>query len=177
MSTLAHKERCKRYYRANKAAILAYQKEYYAENKEKISSRDKAYRQKNSEHILKRVKSYAAKYPERVRAYKKKYDDKNKDEARIRVKSRRAVIAGCTVDERGVKRFYETARNTYSVSCYWCQTLVRGQDCHIDHIIPLSKGGKHAVENLCTSCCSCNQKKSGKLPHEWRTLPQMFLSV
>jgi len=33
----------------------------------------------------------------------------------------------------------------------------------IDHIIPISKGGNHTIDNLTTACRSCNSKKSNKL--------------
>jgi 5-methylcytosine-specific restriction endonuclease McrA len=33
---------------------------------------------------------------------------------------------------------------------------------HIDHIIPVSRGGKNNLENLVLSCQSCNSKKGAK---------------
>lgn len=30
---------------------------------------------------------------------------------------------------------------------------------HIDHMIPLSRGGSHDIDNLAPSCGSCNMKK------------------
>ena len=32
----------------------------------------------------------------------------------------------------------------------------------IDHVVPLSKGGKWVWENLVTACCKCNGKKGSK---------------
>lgn len=36
---------------------------------------------------------------------------------------------------------------------------------HIDHFIPLSKGGLHALQNLVIACGPCSQKKYDKMPH------------
>lgn len=47
--------------------------------------------------------------------------------------------------------------------CAICRTSLRGGD-HIDHIVPLSKGGKHIAQNLQLLCPHCNLTKSGRDP-------------
>lgn len=37
----------------------------------------------------------------------------------------------------------------------------------LDHIIPISKGGPHVLENTQLLCRKCNSEKSDKLPEEW----------
>ena len=37
----------------------------------------------------------------------------------------------------------------------------------LDHIIPLSKGGSHTLDNVQLLCRQCNSEKSDKLPDEW----------
>lgn len=39
---------------------------------------------------------------------------------------------------------------------------------HIEHKIPLSRGGLHAIENLDISCQSCNCSKNTKTVEEFR---------
>jgi len=51
--------------------------------------------------------------------------------------------------------------------CWWCGKSLNPLDYHVDHRIPLSRGGSNAPENLCVSCPTCNMSKSDKLPHEW----------
>jgi hypothetical protein len=50
--------------------------------------------------------------------------------------------------------------------CWWCDAPV-GNTYHVDHIIPLSKGGDNSARNICISCPTCNTSKGAKLPHEW----------
>lgn len=45
--------------------------------------------------------------------------------------------------------------------CTWCGTpATKGNGLTIDHIIPLSRGGTNARENLTVACYRCNRKKS-----------------
>ena len=37
-----------------------------------------------------------------------------------------------------------------------------------DHVIPVSKGGKHVVENVLPACTRCNSSKNNKPLDEWR---------
>jgi len=50
--------------------------------------------------------------------------------------------------------------------CYWCDTAV-GDTYHIDHVIPLARGGSNNPDNLVISCPACNLSKGSKLPSEW----------
>lgn len=53
--------------------------------------------------------------------------------------------------------------------CQWCKRKVKrtamaidGQ-AHLDHVIPLSRGGDHTMDNVVLSCRKCNCKKSAKV--------------
>ena len=50
--------------------------------------------------------------------------------------------------------------------CWWC-----GAPCqdayHVDHLIPLAKGGHNDPSNIVITCPHCNLSKSDKLPEEW----------
>ena len=50
--------------------------------------------------------------------------------------------------------------------CFYCGVSVKGK-YHVDHVVPLCKGGGDGPENLVVSCPSCNHKKSGKHPMEF----------
>lgn len=50
--------------------------------------------------------------------------------------------------------------------CLGCRLLLAGS-FHIDHIVPISKGGTSARENLQALHPRCNLVKGAKLPHVW----------
>lgn len=56
------------------------------------------------------------------------------------------------------------ARDDYT--CAYCG--VRGGRLECDHIVPVSRGGSNARENLTTACFSCNRAKRDKLVSEWK---------
>lgn len=50
--------------------------------------------------------------------------------------------------------------------CYWCRVPV-GDRYHVDHVIPLSRGGSDDAGNLVVACPSCNLRKHAKMPSEF----------
>ena len=50
--------------------------------------------------------------------------------------------------------------------CWWCGKPV-GAKYHVDHRIPLARGGGNGASNLVISCPQCNWSKKAKMPWEW----------
>jgi hypothetical protein len=63
-----------------------------------------------------------------------------------------------------LKRFRLQALEVYPY-CQWCQCPLAHNTATTDHLIPLSRGGTNAWENLCLACHSCNQARRNNLPH------------
>jgi 5-methylcytosine-specific restriction endonuclease McrA len=51
--------------------------------------------------------------------------------------------------------------------CYYCNIKVLPESLTMDHLIPLSRGGKSVRSNIVTACKTCNNKKKYSLPFEW----------
>ena len=51
--------------------------------------------------------------------------------------------------------------------CYYCSLKFIPNELTMDHIIPLSRGGKSEKYNLVPACKECNNKKKYLLPAEW----------
>jgi 5-methylcytosine-specific restriction endonuclease McrA len=52
--------------------------------------------------------------------------------------------------------------------CLYCGGDIVRKDATLDHVLPLSKGGKTNWENIVTSCSTCNFSKGNKTGPEWR---------
>ncbi len=50
--------------------------------------------------------------------------------------------------------------------CYWCGVKCK-ENYHVDHYIPLSKGGNNSINNLRISCAKCNHSKHAKDPYSF----------
>ena len=48
--------------------------------------------------------------------------------------------------------------------CQYCSKQLNKQNFTLDHIIPVSQGGKKVWQNIVTCCIACNQKKGSKSP-------------
>lgn len=51
--------------------------------------------------------------------------------------------------------------------CHWCGGTFRPDELTMDHVIPLSRGGKASRNNLVPACKQCNSNKKYLLPIEW----------
>lgn len=98
------------------------------------------------------VLRYQASHPESVRVHR--------TNAAARRHERGGVHHGrhgVTVDD------LRAIREVFGDLCVYC-----GEHADtLDHVVPLSRGGKHVVENLVPACADCNRRKHAKTPDEW----------
>lgn len=59
-------------------------------------------------------------------------------------------------------------QKTASGDCYYCGRHVGIKALTMDHLIPLSRGGRSTKDNLVPCCKDCNNKKQTMLPVEWK---------
>ena len=50
--------------------------------------------------------------------------------------------------------------------CQYCHEVFAKKYLTVDHVIPISKGGRNSWENLVTACAGCNNKKADKTPRQ-----------
>lgn len=113
------------------------------------------------------VRSYAREY---ARQYRTGHPDAarawwtaNKDKHRLYQANRRAAKSAHTyiVTERDVTRLI--AR--YDGCCAYCGQ--QSNSLHLDHVIPLARGGRHSIGNLVPACRTCNTSKGAGIAYRF----------
>lgn len=94
------------------------------------------------------------KYNAWQRAYRKENPEYSRGAAR-----RRSLRVNGRLPRGTVKRLGELQR----WKCAVCRVCIKKQ-FHVDHIVPLAKGGAHERTNIQLLCPSCNVRKSAKDP-------------
>lgn len=56
--------------------------------------------------------------------------------------------------------------------CTGCYADLIKTTYHVDHIMPLSKGGSNWPDNIQLLCPQCNREKSARLPEEWEKIAE-----
>lgn len=118
----------------------------------------------NPEIAAQSTRKWRATHKEQQAEYMRAYKNANPDLIRMISRRCRARQFGAEGEHTitDVKRQYEAQEG----KCYYCGVVV-GDTYHVDHIVPLSRGGTDNPDNLVISCPRCNQRKNNRTPDEW----------
>jgi hypothetical protein len=64
----------------------------------------------------------------------------------------------------GLSKYRLFARDRHV--CAYCGAHCPESDLTVEHIVPVSRGGRHEWTNVVTACRSCNTRKGNRLPEE-----------
>lgn len=109
---------------------------------------------------------------ERLKSCQKEYNRKwlkaHPEQGRLNHARRKArKLSGGIGNTKLITKWIRSWQSLIRVQCYWCRKRFSPKCCHVDHIVPLNKGGQHAIQNLCISCSGCNMKKHDKTLSIW----------
>lgn len=165
-------------YERHREKILKQTAEYNRAHPELRHEIQARYYQRHIDTERERHRNYYAQNKEHVRGTKRKWRETHRLQHRAcqhawRVKNRRRVLE---IKRLRRERLAESLENfteadallqlkTQGGKCWWCGKEL--QDYHIDHIIPVSRDGTNAANNIVIACPPCNLEKGSKLPWEW----------
>ncbi len=132
--------------KANLDEVREYERAWRAANSEKVWASQKRWRDNNRETYNDTVKRWRRRHPDRY------------SEARDRYRASRSQAETLDVSRAEIDRIRASA-------CFVCGTR---DEIQVDHIVPLSRGGRHSIGNLQPLCAKHNAQKGAKLLVEFR---------
>lgn len=146
-----------RAYRARIKLRMEQDPEFAVEYMRKQKEQDAQYYERHKEVILAK-----GRLRDRRESARRQYLA-NKERYYAHAKKRKALLRGATQAET-VYRSVVWERD--SGTCGICNKLADPRKWHLDHIVPLSKGGQHTYSNVQVAHPSCNLSKHNKTPSE-----------
>lgn len=132
-----------------------YGKAYHESKRDARLERMKVYYAANQEAVLERVKAYQAANPDVCHA------------AHVR---RRARKKGATIGPAFTRQQVWDRDNG---TCHLCKQPADPSNWHVEHVVPLARGGAHSFDNCAVSCPPCNRRKGTRLLDELDTACMM----
>ena len=142
---------------------------YYHANKERLRENHRQWERDNRSHVTAKRRAWVEKNLEAVREYQREYQrawyPANRDR-QSEYQSRRRDKKNAAGRFVVTKRDYARLTRRYGGRCAYCPSSAT----EWDHVVPISRGGRHGVSNLVPSCMPCNRSKGAKLLYEWLLL-------
>ena len=149
-----------KHYKANQAKEVKRQAIYRETHREIVRARNRAWARANyaKDPIAgaARAAAWRAAHPARIKTilstYRKRHPEKTREKG-LRQNARRRGAAG-----RATAAQIQARVDLYGGRCAYCERSYE----HIDHVIPLAKGGSNWPSNLVPACAKCNHRKKDK---------------
>lgn len=144
----------------------AHQRADRAKNQERDNARSRAWSAKNKELRAARARAAWAKDPEAHKEYlrlrRKRTPEKMREYAARKRAKRLAALRAADVSFTASE--WRSKMEAHGYRCAYCGKRSRLQ---MDHVVPLSRGGKHVTSNIVPSCGPCNNSKGARDVNAW----------
>ncbi len=151
-----------RYFEENREAYRLARREQYWANADEAKRKASEWRRANPDKARQNNRSWREKNITRVKGNVRKWHENNPESVKASHHARRARKTGGRFTKADILDLLESQLR----KCANCRVdLAPGY--HIDHIMPLFRGGLNVAGNLQLLCSKCNLRKGSKDPYEW----------
>lgn len=161
----------KRWHDSHLEHLRIYGRKRYAQKRDHIVATVRAYRSRRRDYYRQMNRQWRAKNRIRRRAINNAWAARNRHKTRAssaRAKFlRRSVIECSAFTDKNVTSLISKWKSEPYFYCHYCANPFPTDQLHVDHKIPISRGGMHECSNLCRSCPKCNLGKQKKTPSEF----------
>ena len=162
------KECCSEYEREWRKKNAERQKQYFKQyadnNREKRREISLRWQRNNRDKVRASNKKWRDVNPEKVKEKNLRWERNNKDKRQAITRRYRALKRGTSV---GDVPMLSEQLDRQGGMCANCRVKGAGMKFHLDHVVPVSKGGPHTADNVEALCERCNLKKADKSPERW----------
>ena len=127
-----------------------------------------SWKRRNPEIVARQARLDAARFRRRAPGKKsdmdRRYRECNQDRIHANRWRRKAIKRGAFVERVHRSVVFKRCGG----ACHMCGALVDPDNWHLDHVLPLVRGGEHSYANTAVACPSCNLQRGPKTMDEWR---------
>jgi hypothetical protein len=146
-------------------------KKWRESNPERHLNNTREWYQKNPEYKKNYNRQYYQENQERCKAQARKWAKDNPDKCLERNRRRKAMVKGARI-EKLPYRYEQKLFAEQMGLCWYCfqkmEWPLDREKVHLEHKIPLVRGGDHGMSNLCLTCADCNRRKHTCTDQEFR---------
>lgn len=141
----------------SKTRDAEYSRRYRAEHREQIREKNRAYREAHREDVDTNARAYREAHRAELSAKSRAYRAANPDKKRAFNARRRELV-------RAASGSYTDAQ--WTALCAWFGNVCLGCGSSgpltADHVVALTAGGSHNIDNIQPLCAACNSSKKSK---------------
>ena len=147
-----------------RATRLAREKARYLAAPERFKAQRDKRQAEMGEELRRRDRERYAADPSGKKAAARRWVAKNPAKAKL-IQQRRRAVKQAAESRRVTPRELAHLRHRQRSACFYCEQV---KPLTIEHLIPLTRGGRNSIGNYVLACASCNASKGNRLVIEYR---------